>query len=203
MTNKKKMKNHEDIKEIILETTKKIIKDDGLDKVSIRRITNRMGYSPGIVYHYFSDKEEIINCIFNMGYQDIIMAVGEELNRDGNAREILDNSIDAYIEAVLKNSLEYKEIMNSNNTLIREKTSLLYQGAKDSDKAIGMIVKNLNDGMSQGIYRKVDVELTSQIIWTTIFGFAFKMTQESVDDNYKKKLIKALKNNIFSSLEKK
>ena len=56
MANKIKTKKHEEIKELIVKITKEIIKEEGLDKVSIRKITNRMGYSPGIVYHYFSDK---------------------------------------------------------------------------------------------------------------------------------------------------
>ena len=203
MDNKKQSKKQEVIKNLIVKTTKEIIAEEGLDKVSVRKITNRMGYSPGSIYHYFSDKDEIIDYIFGLGYQEIIMSVANELNRKGNPREILDNALSAYMKIVIKNSLEYKEIMSSNNPLIKEKTSLLYQGAAKNNRSIEMIAKNLEEGISKGVYRDMEVEVTAQIIWTTAFGLAFKMIQEDISEDYREKLIKALKDSIFSSLEVK
>ncbi len=203
MDNKKQSKKQEVIKNLIVKTTKEIIAEEGLDKVSVRKITNRMGYSPGSIYHYFSDKDEIINYVFNIGYQEIIMVVANELNKEGSPEEILDKAISAYIAVVMKNSLEYKEIISSNNPLIKEKTSLLYQGAAKNNRFIQMIAKNLEEGISKGVYRDMEVEVTAQIIWTTAFGLAFKMTREDISENYRKKLIKALKDSIFSILEVK
>ena len=48
------------------------MKEKGLEKVSIRGITNRMGYLPGIIYHYFNNKDEIIEAILFESYEKIL-----------------------------------------------------------------------------------------------------------------------------------
>ena len=37
--------------------------EEGFDELSIRKITDKLGYSAAIVYHYFKDKQEILDTI--------------------------------------------------------------------------------------------------------------------------------------------
>ena len=62
-TNERKEKEREIRRELILNTAQEIISSEGIDNVSIRKIANKIEYSPAIIYYYFKDKDEIINCL--------------------------------------------------------------------------------------------------------------------------------------------
>lgn len=59
----------------ILEITRRILKEEGAEAVSVRRITKEIDYSPGIVYHYFSGKEEILHTLLLEGYRRILSSI--------------------------------------------------------------------------------------------------------------------------------
>lgn len=41
---------------------------EGIENISIRKIADRIEYSPAIIYHYFQDKDDIINHLMKTGY---------------------------------------------------------------------------------------------------------------------------------------
>lgn len=59
----------EEMKELILSSASAIVASEGFEKLSIRKIAKSIEYSPAIIYHYFKDKEEIINILMQRGYK--------------------------------------------------------------------------------------------------------------------------------------
>lgn len=51
-------------KKHILEATLDLVATEGLLKTTISKISNRAKCSPGIVYHYFQSKDEIVNLLY-------------------------------------------------------------------------------------------------------------------------------------------
>ncbi len=49
--------------------------EEGFDELSIRKITDKLGYSAAIVYHYFKDKQEILDTIHKNTSKSIMEAV--------------------------------------------------------------------------------------------------------------------------------
>ena len=60
---KRREREVEEMKELILSAASDIIASQGFDKLSIRKIAKKIEYSPSIIYHYFDDKEEILNVV--------------------------------------------------------------------------------------------------------------------------------------------
>jgi AcrR family transcriptional regulator len=56
----------------ILNAAKEIAKVEGFEKISIRKIAEKIEYTPSIVYHYFSNKDEIIGYLMQSGYKKLI-----------------------------------------------------------------------------------------------------------------------------------
>ena len=63
MGRERQIKKNEETKKAIIDAAVSIGLEEGFDELSIRKITDRLGYSSGIVYHYFKDKQEILNTI--------------------------------------------------------------------------------------------------------------------------------------------
>ena len=63
MGRERQIKKNEATRKAFLDTAVAIGLEEGFGALSIRKITDKLGYSSGIVYHYFKDKQEILNTI--------------------------------------------------------------------------------------------------------------------------------------------
>ena len=71
-TDERKEREREKRKELILNAAEEIIISEGIDNISIRKIANKIEYSPAIIYYYFKNKDEIINSLMTKGYKRIL-----------------------------------------------------------------------------------------------------------------------------------
>lgn len=69
-------------KEMILETARQLFNQHRSTNVSTKLIASEMGISPGNLYYYFRNKEEIIRCLY-----DQLSAAMDELFWDSEARK--------------------------------------------------------------------------------------------------------------------
>jgi len=57
MSKERQIVKQEEIRNLILTTAQQIVGEDGISGLSIRKITNRIDYSPAIIYYYFKDRQ--------------------------------------------------------------------------------------------------------------------------------------------------
>lgn len=75
-------------KQLILETTLKLMIEKQNSIISIREISNATGISTGGIYHYFSNKEEIYDEITGKYYMDYYTFNIDQLRQiKGNTKE--------------------------------------------------------------------------------------------------------------------
>ncbi|MDZ5017117.1 TetR family transcriptional regulator, partial [Clostridium perfringens] len=86
---KRRDREIEEMRELILSAANEIIALEGFEKLSIRKIAKKIEYSPAIIYHYFNDKEEIINNLMLKGYKKIVSAISSAETKSNSAEEKL------------------------------------------------------------------------------------------------------------------
>ena len=59
-TSDRRDRDRQEMRKLIVETATQILVEEGIDQVSIRRIADRIEYSPGTIYLYFEDKDDIL-----------------------------------------------------------------------------------------------------------------------------------------------
>ncbi len=62
-----RQRRHLRTKDAILDAAHQIISEDGVEKLSMRSIANRIDYSPAGLYEYFGNKDEIITAVCLQG----------------------------------------------------------------------------------------------------------------------------------------
>ena len=82
-TAKRREREKEALRQSIVEAARDIVAEDGLDALSMRAIADRIEYSPGTIYLYFQDKEEILREVIAAGFERMNEAAGEEIARLG------------------------------------------------------------------------------------------------------------------------
>lgn len=188
MTKERQLRKQEEIRNIILEAARDIITQEGIKGLSIRKITNAIEYSPAIIYHYFKDKNEIIETIVEEGYKRILNSLTtvdrNEKQPEKEIKEVFCN----YIKAALDNKDEYMAIMLNDDPIIKQKTTILEKSISKRSRTMGILSEAIKRGIDQGRFAECDEELTAQIMWTSAFGLIIKLMiekdipEEQIDD---------------------
>lgn len=63
--------HHGDLRKILLKTTREIIEEKGVERISIREIAHRTGVSPMALYRHFPDKEALLVAIAEQGFIEL------------------------------------------------------------------------------------------------------------------------------------
>jgi AcrR family transcriptional regulator len=186
----RKERDREEKKELILTAAKVIIEEEGMDNLSIRKIANKIEYSPAIIYHYFQDKNEILDYFLREGYKQIVSALGGLQQQEGEPEERLKASLLSFIETALKMSEEYKSVMLNDTEEVLKHTSVFFKGASSERPAIKLLCKFLKENY----YKDSDddfVELRAQVLWSSIFGLVTRLIiEKNIDDAQRNRLIK-------------
>lgn len=172
----RKEREREERTGLILNAARDIIAEEGFDSLSIRKIANRIEYSPSIIYNYFQDKEDIINHLLKESYQKIIGALAPAQASSVEPVQMMREMMRNYLNLVLQMPEEYMTIMLNKSPGALEHTSVLFRGASQKRQALGMLCKCLKE-----LYKDTDdhlIELTSQVLWAATFGLAIRLIIE-------------------------
>jgi AcrR family transcriptional regulator len=72
-----------DLRERIVEAARDIVSEQGLDALSMRALALRIDHSPGIIYHHFQDKEELLESVMAEGFKKLGASMAREIEKVG------------------------------------------------------------------------------------------------------------------------
>jgi AcrR family transcriptional regulator len=82
----------------IIETAKDLLSHDGYDAVSIRNIAQRVGVTPMAFYRYFESKLEVVQCIWEATFAELLNALVGAMARHNGSRDRLAAFLHAYLD---------------------------------------------------------------------------------------------------------
>lgn len=167
-----------EMRNLIIGAVNHIIDEEGIDNLSIRKIANIIEYSPAIIYHYFKDKNEIVNCIMKTGYEKILSVLATAQDSDINPEEKLEKTLREYIKAALEMQEEYKTIMLSSSKEVLDHTAVLLKGTVNKRQALNILYQCIKNILNNQDIKDTEVELTAQIVWTSTFGLIMRVIIE-------------------------
>ena len=144
-------------KEAIADAALDIIAFEGIDKLTMNTLSERLSINKASIYHWFSSKDEIIEHIFRKGHERL-MARGFRLSLEGGADEILGRAAEGwrrifsdddtlpYLRAVY--SLRYtdpraEEEARSIRLMIQSQIDVLMASMGKDDKFLSMLFSSL------------------------------------------------------------
>jgi len=182
-------KEIEAMRELIILTAKEIITNEGFENLSIRKIANKIEYSPSIIYNYFKDKEEIVNTVMRNGYMKIVNAVSLSNTDNLTPTEKLRQMTRNYIEEALIMPDEFLAAQLSQSPQVLKHTSYLYEGASKEKLALMALSKCLKE-INQDAEDE-QIELKAQMIAASTMGMTIKLIiEKNIEDEQRQKLIK-------------
>jgi AcrR family transcriptional regulator len=106
----RRLRQKEEVKANILSTAWQIVKEDGWEAISIRKIADAIEYSVPVIYDHFQNKEAILWEFAKEGFQMLSKKIRQAKAKSDNPEEQLKAIADAYWSFAFKNR-EYYQLM--------------------------------------------------------------------------------------------
>ena len=163
----RKAREKEQLRQQILFAARELFVNEGYENVSMRKIANKIEYSPTTIYLHFKDKADLLDSVCQETLLSLLNTL-EELKRDmSDPIETLRKSGKAYVEFGLKYPQDYKLTF-----VIRPQfqKGLGLQEGSVGEKVFDYLRTMVSECIRQKMFRQMDVETTGQVLWSAVHG---------------------------------
>lgn len=164
----RRAREKEQLRREILDAARDLFVRDGYENVSMRRIADKIEYSPTTIYLYFQDKSQLLYCICEETFARLVKEFEGLQTQSSDPVDCLRRGMRAYIQFGLKYPNHYKVTFISHPEHHEPDTYLSPESM--GMKAFGFLPKLVGEAVRQGRFRQVDVAATSQMLWAAIHG---------------------------------
>jgi TetR/AcrR family fatty acid metabolism transcriptional regulator len=150
-----------DKRRLLLDAAVRVFARKGFHAARVGDIAEEAGVAHGLLYHYFSSKDEVLATIFRETWSDLLSAVSDVENSGENAREQL-----RQVAAILLRS--WRRNPNLVRVLVREVTrsSEVERRVGEIDAAFEALERIIRNGQSAGQLRDdLDARLAAVVLY--------------------------------------
>jgi AcrR family transcriptional regulator len=168
-SNERREREREALRAEILAAAQELFISEGYERVSMRRIAEKIEYSPTTIYLYFRDKSEILTEICEQNFAKLARAM-ERIEAKGlDPVEGLREGCRAYIRFGLRHEHHYRLTFMVKDEAGDGDGASSYEGSM-GERAFGFLMRSVARCVEAGRFREVEVALASQVIWSGIHG---------------------------------
>ena len=157
----RRWRHRQEARRAILDATEALLLEDGGDEFSIRRLATRCGYSPPTIYHYFGDKDGLIDALLDERFQQLVELV-RHVEPEADPVEHLRALSRAFVEFGVRNPTFYRLLMPARRGGQRRVPA--------AEEARDIMQAPLLQLAAQGRLATRDVATAQQAAWAMLHG---------------------------------
>jgi AcrR family transcriptional regulator len=157
------------LRQEILNAAGELFVNEGYENVSMRRIADRIEYSPTTIYLYFKDKAELLDQVCQETFSRLSRALARNEAHPGDSIDRLKRGLLIYIQFGIENPHHYRAtFMVSWPEAHAEKH---HRPDAPGMQAFDFLRRAVQDCIRSGkLPTKADAELVSQTLWAGVHG---------------------------------
>jgi AcrR family transcriptional regulator len=183
-TTDRREREKQELRTKILDAARELFAAEGYDAVTMRKIAERIEYSPTAIYAHFKDKNALILELCQSDFLAFAQAFAGFLAVE-DPLERLRRAGSAYVEFAIENPQHYRLMfMTARPPLEGEDTSQANDPARN---AYAFLRSTVADAVDKGLFRPelTDVDLIAQTIWAALHGtVALQITAYCAKDKW-------------------
>jgi len=162
-------REREEIRTLILDAARELFAHEGVESVTMRRIAERIEYSPTAIYFHFRDKESLLTELCRCDFRELAHGF-TAIAQIPDPVERLRTIGKAYVEFGLQNPSHYR-VMFMTPKPADHKPDMSDKGNPEED-AYAFLKDILTSVQASGRMRDelTDIELVAQSVWSMIHG---------------------------------
>jgi AcrR family transcriptional regulator len=164
----RKEREKEKMRQLIVKTAMNLFIEEGIDNVSLRRIADKIEYSPGSIYSYFKDKGEIIHAIHTEGFEKLYK-LQKTLDSETNSIEKLSKMGELYMKFALENP-GYYDLM----FIAKGVAAKIYEKQEwdVGQRSYDYLKETVKQCIEQGFMIESDIDAATFAMWSFVHGMA-------------------------------
>ncbi len=165
----RRQREKESLRQEILDAARELFAAEGYDNVSMRKIAEKIEYTPTTIYLYFQDKAELLYGICQEMFGELIQSYSKLGELEPDPVSALKRGLRIYIDFGLSHPNHYKVVFSGmNHNCDFEKRFPFEQSL--GHEAFSYLVGIVQACIDQKAFRPVDVATASQTIWAALHG---------------------------------
>lgn len=157
-----------EMREAILSAALTSFSNDGYDKVTMRRIADKIEYSVGTIYLYFKDRDEIFFELHKLGFEEFYKRQVAVQDVKDPLQRLTEHGL-AYIRFAIDQPLYYDLMFISR---IPTKTIKEQNDWESSNRTYDMLKLNISQAKDVGNFKSVDVDVAAFSLWSFVHGIS-------------------------------
>lgn len=193
-TTKQRLKHKEDLRSRILATSWEMVKEEGWQSLSIRKIADAIGYSVPVIYDHFENKEAIMLEFAKEGFQSLSKKILKAKEKSDDPALQLKAIADAYWSFAFRNK-EYYQLMYGMGMAGCE----IEKCFPERGSFRNMVMEPMITIMSKSEYRNEDPCLKYFTFWSILHGL---ISIKSMNSNVSEEVNKIVMNDAIAGFIK-
>jgi len=157
-----------EMRERICAAAMRLFLEEGFEQTSMRRIADAIGYSPGAIYSYFEDKDDILFALHIEGFAKLRAAL-QAVDPALPARERLRRGGEAYLRFAFEHPEYYDLMFITSHTAARIREQERWDVGWDTYDFLRDLVRA---AMADGVLPAGDLEAAAFAMWASVHGIA-------------------------------
>jgi AcrR family transcriptional regulator len=157
------------LRQEILDAASELFVRNGYENVSMRRIADKIEYSPTTIYIYFKDKAELLDQVCRETFTRLVQRLSKIMEQPGDPLERLKRGLLAYVEFGLENPHQYRTtfMMPIPDDFDPQK---FHEKDSPGMQAFSFLIRGITECIQAGKIPAMNVELAGQVLWAGIHG---------------------------------
>jgi AcrR family transcriptional regulator len=173
-------REREEIRGRILDAARELFANEGYEAVTMRRIAEKIEYSPTAIYFHFKDKESLLNEICDADFLTLAQQFGETARLTDPLEKLKATGL-AYVRFGLTHPNHYRLMFMTPHPPMDPAAHTIQKGKPEED-AYAFLKSIITEGIEQGVMIDEDVDLLAQTMWGGVHGVISLQIAKCNDD---------------------
>lgn len=171
----RRAREKQELRQEILDAARDLFIHEGFENVSMRKVAEKIEYSPTTIYLHFQDKLDLLDCVCEETLEKLQRRLAAMSEADRDPLQRLKNGLRAYIEFGLEHPNDYRVAFLMEFKLAEPDRCMRCHamGQRNFDH----LRASLTECIRNGVFGPQDVEATSQALWAGIHGLTSLLIQ--------------------------
>jgi AcrR family transcriptional regulator len=166
----RRAKEKDEKRQRILDATGQIILEEGFEKLTLRKLADKLEYSAGTIYLYFKDKNELIFEYCDETFELLLEEMEGLDNPELDPRVAFRQSGEAYVRFALQNPSAY--IVTFNLPPPPGVEGFLEHNTPAGMRCYEILRTLIQRCQDSGHFRQQEIEAAAQGVWASVHGLA-------------------------------
>lgn len=170
--------HHGDLRNALLEAGVEMLKEEGIESLSLRKLARKVGVSHNAPYMHFADKEAVLAAIAQQGFQ----LLGEAI--DAGQQQVINEPFETRLMTAARSYVSFA-LKHPNHLMVMfgQLDSSDYPDLMETAHiTFGKLVQIMRDGQQSGDLKDYPPEQLALQLWMNVHGLSALLITQKIPD---------------------